>query len=80
MHVLRDGVWRLCPARELVPGDVAHVRVGDFVPADLRLLDGRVLLDQSALTGESVPAELAAGGSAYAGSVVRRGEATGSTG
>ena len=77
VRVLRDGVWRLCPARDLVPEDVAHVRVGDLVPADLRLLDGRVLLDQSALTGESVPTELAAGGSAYAGSVVRRGEATG---
>jgi H+-transporting ATPase len=76
-RVLRDGEWKLIPARELVPGDVVHVRVGDIVPADLQLLDGNVQLDQSALTGESVPREAAAPDAIYSGSVVRRGEATG---
>ena len=76
-RVLRDGEWRLVPARELVPGDVAHVRVGDIVPADLQLLEGDVQLDQSALTGESMPREASPPDTIYSGSVVRRGEATG---
>ena len=75
-RVLRDGEWRLIPARELVPGDVVHVRVGDVVPADLRLLDGDLQLDQSALTGESLPRESVATETVYAGSTVQRGEAT----
>ena len=76
-RVLRDGEWKLVPARELVPGDVVHVRVGDIVPADLRLLEGDVQLDQSTLTGESVPREASAPETIYSGSVVQRGEATG---
>ena len=52
-RVLRDGAWRSLAARELVPGDVVRVRGGDFVPADLQLLDGELRVDQSALTGES---------------------------
>ena len=76
-RVLRDGHWQLLPSQSLVPGDIVHVRMGDLVPADLRLSEGQVLLDQSALTGESVPAETGAGGSAYAGTVVKRGEASG---
>lgn len=75
--VRRDARWQSVPADRLVPGDVVHVGLGDLVPADLRLVRGAVLLDQSSLTGESVPAEADAGKSAYAGSVVRRGEATG---
>ena len=50
-RVLRDGRWRLLPARELVPGDVVHLRLGDLVPADVALVDGQVQLDQSTLTG-----------------------------
>lgn len=46
-------MWQLIPAEEVVPGDIAHVRAGDFVPADLLLFDGEVSIDQSALTGES---------------------------
>jgi len=76
-RVRRDGCWQLVPARDLVPDDVVHVRVGDFVPADLLVLDGGVLLDQSALTGESAPVETGPGNPACAGAVVRRGEATG---
>ena len=76
-RVLRDGRWQLVPARELVPGDAVHVRMGDLVPADLRLMEGQVQLDQSSLTGESLPVEAESGADAYSGSVVTRGEATG---
>lgn len=77
-RVKRDGQWTQRGAEDVVPGDVLHIRMGDLVPADLRLLDGDVLLDQSSLTGESAPVEARAGDAAYCGSVVRRGEATGS--
>ena len=76
-RVLRDGHWQLRPARDLVPGDVVHLRMGDLVPADLRIESGQVLVDQSALTGESVPVEAGSGQMAYAGTQVKRGEATG---
>lgn len=77
VRVLRDGQWQLTPAQDLVPGDVVHVRMGDLAPADLLLHDGHILVDQSALTGESAPVEVGPGQTAYAGSTVRRGEATG---
>lgn len=76
-RVRRDGSWQVLPAAEIVPGDLVRVRVGDIVPADIRLIDGEILLDQSALTGESLPVEHHAGSTAYSGSLVRRGEATG---
>ncbi len=76
-RVLRDGHWQTIAAQELVPGDVVHMRLGDLAPADIRLSEGAVLLDQSALTGESLPVEAGVGASVYAGSAVRRGEATG---
>ncbi len=76
-RVRRDGAWTQLPADGIVPGDAVHVRVGDFVPADLRLYEGEVLLDRSTLTGESAPVETAVGATAAAGSIVRRGEATG---
>lgn len=76
-RVLRDGRWQLVPIQELVPGDVVRVRVGDIVPADLRLFDGQISADQSALTGESMPADITAGSTAYSGSTVKRGEGTG---
>ncbi len=75
-RVLRDGNWQMIPSAELVPGDVAYVRMGDLVPADLELISGQVLLDQSTLTGESLPVEASQGAPAYAGTIVRRGEAT----
>jgi H+-transporting ATPase len=71
----RDGAWTDIPAAELVPGDVVEVCLGDVVPADLTLLRGSLLVDQSMLTGESIPVELPAGKTAYAGGLVRRGEA-----
>ena len=60
-RVLRDGLWRQLPAEQLVPGDVVHIRAGDLVPADLLLFDGAVALDQSALTGESLPVDASTG-------------------
>ena len=74
-RVIRDGKWLLKPARELVPGDCIYLRMGDMVPADARLVQGHIEVDQSALTGESVPIELGTGGDARSGSVVKRGEA-----
>jgi H+-transporting ATPase len=76
-RVLRDGRWQLLAAQELVPRDVIHLRMGDIAPADVHLIQGEVLLDQSALTGESLPVEASGGGTAYAGAIVKRGEATG---
>ena len=76
-RVRRDGRWQVIDATGLMPGDVVHVRVGDIVPADLAVTDGTASVDQSVLTGESADVEAAAGGACYAGSVVRRGEATG---
>ena len=76
-RVLRDGQWQQVPARDLVPGDAVHLRVGDIVPADLILSQGDLLLDQSALTGESLPSEASPPMKAYSGSIVQRGEATG---
>ena len=74
-RVRRDGNWVTPPARELVPGDVIRVRLGDIVPADARLLSGDpVEVDQSALTGESLPATRSAGEAVFSGSIIRQGE------
>ncbi len=74
-RVKRDGKWTMPQAREIVPGDVIRVRLGDIVPADARLLDGDPIeLDQSALTGESLPAERKPGEAMFSGSIVRQGE------
>ena len=74
-RVKRDGKWVTPPARELVPGDVIRLRLGDIVPADARLLDGDpVDVDQSALTGESLPANRKPGDAVFSGSIIRQGE------
>jgi H+-transporting ATPase len=73
--VKRDNVWTIIPATELVVGDVVKLSLGAVVAADVRLIDGSVLLDQSMLTGESIPIEAGAGFETYAGALVRRGEA-----
>jgi H+-transporting ATPase len=73
--VRRDNAWATVPATGLVPGDIVKLSLGAVVAADVRLTEGSVLLDQSMLTGESVPIEAAAGFETYAGALVRRGEA-----
>jgi H+-transporting ATPase len=74
-QVKRDGKWVASVARELVPGDVIHVRLGDIVPADARLLEGDLIeVDQSALTGESLPATRKSGEAVFSGSIIRQGE------
>ena len=76
--VLRDGTWRDIEASGLVPGDVVDVRLGNIVPADLKLFgEGFLTVDQSALTGESLPVERKADGVVFSGSVARTGEMTG---
>jgi len=73
--VRRDGAWKIVPAAELVPGDLLKLTLGGVVAADVKLKCGEVLLDQSMLTGESVPIEAGADAQSYAGALVRRGEA-----
>jgi H+-transporting ATPase len=73
--VKRDNAWTTVPAAQLVVGDVVKLSLGAVVAADVRLTEGSVLLDQSMLTGESVPIEAGAGFNTYAGALVRRGEA-----
>ena len=73
--VRRDGAWKTIQAAGLVPGDIVKLSDGAVVAADVRLTGGEVLLDQSMLTGESVPIEAGAGVETYAGALVRRGEA-----
>jgi len=77
-RVRRDGTWQHIPARELVSGDVVRVRIGDVIPADIKLTDGDYLsVDQSALTGESLPVDKQGGDIAYSGSTAKQGEMTG---
>jgi len=74
-RVRRDGKWNTIAARELVPGDIIRLRLGDIIPADAKLLDGDpVEADQSALTGESLPVERKAGDAVYSGAVITLGE------
>jgi H+-transporting ATPase len=74
--VQRDGAWKTVPAAELVCGDLVKLSLGSVVAADVHLTDGSVELDQSMLTGESLPIEAGPGVDTYAGALVRRGEAT----
>jgi H+-transporting ATPase len=73
--VRRDGGWKTVPAAGLVPGDLVKLSLGGVVAADVTLTAGEVLLDQSMLTGESVPIEAGMGIATFAGVLVRRGEA-----
>ena len=74
-RVLRDGKWIQKPSRNLVPGDIVRIRLGDIVPADLKLIEGDYLqADESALTGESLPVEKNVGDVAYSSSTVKQGE------
>ncbi|MGD6809534.1 MAG: plasma-membrane proton-efflux P-type ATPase [Candidatus Bathyarchaeia archaeon] len=76
-RILREGIWKVLPAREIVPGDVVRIRPGDFVPADVKTVTGHLEVDQSALTGESFSVEKNPGDVLYSGSVVKRGESNG---
>ncbi len=76
VRVLRDGTWQMLPAEQVVPGDVIHIRLGDILPADVRVLEGHLQVDQSALTGESLPVDVTEGQTGYAGTLVQHGEAT----
>ncbi len=74
-RVRRDGEWRDVPVRDLVPGDVVRIRLGDVVPADTKILeDVELQVDQSALTGESLPVTRSRGEDLYSGAVVAQGE------
>ncbi|WP_286336975.1 plasma-membrane proton-efflux P-type ATPase [Hydrogenimonas cancrithermarum] len=74
--VFRDGRWQKIPAREVVPGDIIKVKIGDIVPADAKLLGGGefLLVDQSALTGESLPVHKEVGDELYANAIIKQGE------
>lgn len=73
--VRRDGEYKRVPARELVPGDLVKLRIGDIVPADLKLVEGDYLqIDQAALTGESLPVSKETGHVAYANTIIKQGE------
>jgi len=75
-RVKRDGSWRRVPAREVVRGDLVRLHLGEIIPADARLsAEGPLEVDQSALTGESLPVSRGQGEVVYSGSVVKRGEA-----
>ena len=77
-RALRDGRWQQINAQELVPGDIIRLRLGDIIPADVMLFDGDYLsIDQSALTGESLPVNKSQGDSAYSGSIAKQGEMLG---
>jgi len=75
VKVLRDGKWVLKDAREIVPGDIILIGLGDLVPADVKIVSGELSVDQSALTGESLPVNLKPLDMVYASSIVVRGEA-----
>lgn len=76
--VRRDRKWKEIPANELAPGDIIRIRLGDIIPADIKLLHGDAIeVDQSSLTGESLPAEKKTGEDVYSGSIVNKGEIEG---
>lgn len=76
-QALRDGKWQTVLAKTLVPGDIVRIRLGNVVPADVKLLEGDYLdVDQSALTGESLPVSKKVGDEAYSGSIAKKGEMT----
>lgn len=73
--ILRNGEWVVKDAREIVPGDIIQVGLGDLVPADTKIVAGEVSVDQSALTGESLPVTTHPSGILYSNSIIKRGEA-----
>ncbi|MBE0649867.1 MAG: plasma-membrane proton-efflux P-type ATPase [Bacteroidales bacterium] len=76
--VLRDATWQEIDARDIVPGEIVRIKIGDIIPADMKLIDGDyVSVDQAALTGESLPVNKKAGDIAYSGTIVKQGQMTG---
>ncbi len=73
--VLRDGQWVLKDAKDIVPGDILNLKLGDLVPADVFVLEGEVSADASALTGESLPQDIHTKDVMYSSSIIKRGEA-----
>ena len=74
-RVIRDGTWQEIDAKQLVPGDVVRIRLGDVIPADVTLIEGDYLsVDQSALTGESLPVTKRQGDDAFSGTIAKQGE------
>lgn len=74
VRTLRNGTWQTIPARELVPGDIVHSRVGDIVPADIEIIHGNVSVNESALTGESMDVTKEAGETIFSASTISHGE------
>lgn len=78
VHALRDGKWVELPSREAVPGDIIKVHLGDIIPADIKLIEGSyITVDESALTGESLPVDKTVEDVAYSGSIIQKGEMLG---
>ena len=77
--VLRDGEWQQIEAKELVPGDIVKIKIGDIIPADIKIVDAGEysLIDQSALTGESLPVHKKNDDIAYSNTIVKQGELIG---
>lgn len=73
-RVLRDGKWVIQDAKNIVPGDVITIKLGDLVPADVVIISGEVSADESALTGESLPKNLHDSDIIYSSSIIKRGE------
>ena len=77
-QVLRDSKWQECEAKDLVPGDIIRVKLGNIIPADIKLVSGEYLsVDQAALTGESLPVDKKVGETAFSGTVAKKGEMVG---
>jgi len=76
-RVLRDGKWKTIEAREIVPGDILAIALGDIVPADIKIIKGELSVDQSILTGESLPVDARESSLVYSSSIVKRGEGRG---
>jgi H+-transporting ATPase len=74
VRILRSGIWQTMLSRELVPGDIVHVKVGDIVPADVEIINGNASVNESALTGESIDVTKEAGKTIYSASTISHGE------
>ena len=73
--ILRDGRWVVRDSKEIVPGDIISIGLGDLIPADAKIIQGTLSVDQSALTGESLPVGVGEAGILYSSSLVQRGQA-----